>query len=90
MPMPSRTSRLTFSAMATGAPNSRYAPDTSRNASSSEMGSTVGVIASRISRNRFECARYDSKSGGMNTASGQRRRARTAGMAFRIPYARAS
>jgi hypothetical protein len=42
------------SPMAGGGPNSRVAPPVSRNASSSDSGSTTGVIDSRISRNRFE------------------------------------
>ena len=47
----------------------RVAP-TSRNASSSESGSTSGVYDSRISRKRFECARYASKSRGRKIAWG--------------------
>ena len=54
------TSRSTSARMRTaisrGSPNSIVAPPTSRNASSSEIGSTNGVWASSTSRKRFECA----------------------------------
>ena len=51
------TSARIFAAIADGGPNREVAPPTSRKASSSEIGSTSGVWASRTSRNRFECAR---------------------------------
>src|SRR5438093_12903740 len=76
--------------MSAGGPNRVVAPETSRNASSSEIGSTSGVNDSRISRKRFEYARYASKSGGTNTASGHRRWARGEGTAAWRPRARAS
>jgi hypothetical protein len=84
------TSARIFAAMAAGSPNSVVAPPTSRNASSSESGSTSGVYDSRTSRKRFECARYASKSLGRKIASGHRRLARTDGIAEWIPYRRAS
>jgi hypothetical protein len=89
-PISSRTSRRIRWPIAGGVPNSRTAPATSRNASSSAIGSTSGVTDRRISRKRLECARYDSKSGGRKTASGHSRRARTEGIALRIPNRRAS
>ena len=94
---PSRSRRPRARRRRGSAPRSRpgrrtasWRPPTSRNASSSEIGSTRGVYDSRTSRNRFEWARYASKSVGRKTASGQRRRARTAGIAERTPYVRAS
>ncbi len=84
------TSARIFAAIAAGGPNSEVAPPTSRKASSSEIGSTSGVWASSTSRNRFECARYASKSAGRKTPSGQRRLARTPGIAERTPKRRAS
>ena len=48
------TSARIRAAMRGGSPNRRTAPPTSRNASSSDMGSTSGVWAKRISRNRLE------------------------------------
>ena len=84
------TSARIRSAIVRGSPNSRVAPATSRNASSSEIGSTSGVYDSSTSRNRLECVRYASKSGGRKTPSGQSRRARTDGIAERTPNRRAS
>ncbi len=51
---PGRPPSGSSSAIATGEPNRRVAPPTSRNASSREIGSTSGVCASRTSRKRFE------------------------------------
>jgi hypothetical protein len=66
------------------------APDTSQNASSSDIGSTFGVNESSTARNPFDASVYDSKSGGTNTASRQSRFARADGIALRTPVARAS
>jgi hypothetical protein len=71
-------------------PNSEVAPPTSRNASSREIGSTSGVNDISTSRSLVAAARYEGKSGGTNTASGQSRRARAPGIAERTPYRRAS
>ena len=50
------TSARILAAIVSGGPNNRSAPATSRNASSSEIGSTSGVNDSNTSRKRFECA----------------------------------
>src|SRR5262249_60809288 len=68
-----------FEATAGGSPNSLVAPPTSRNASSSEIGSTSGVNDRSTSRNRFECTREAAKTGGVKIPAGQRDRGRTQG-----------
>src|SRR5215469_18438161 len=64
--------------------------ETSRYASSRDRGSTRSVWRLKISCAWRETARYRGKSGGRKTALGQRRSARTAGMAERTPNFRAS
>ena len=86
----SRTCRLISSAMALGEPSLRLAPDTSRNASSSESGSTSGVTARKMAMTSLDTAPYSRCRGGRKTACGHSRRARPTGMALRTPKARAS
>ena len=52
----SRTSRRILAPISGGGPNRSVAPETSRNASSSETGSATGETPSRTSRNRLEYA----------------------------------
>jgi hypothetical protein len=78
------------SAISALVPKSRCAPETSQNASSSEIVWTRGVNAPSTSRNVFDAVVYASKSGDTNTASGHNRRARIDGMPLRTPFARAS
>ena len=59
----------------------RWAPDTSKNASSTERGSTSGVNDRRIFMMRPLTSEYSAWSPGKNTMSGHSRRARVAGMA---------
>lgn len=73
-----------------GLPSRRIAPETSRNASSSESGSTVGVIEAKVAMTASEIREYRSWSGEMTLAWGQRRRARDIGMADVTPNRRAS
>ena len=63
---------------------------TSRNASSSAIGSTSGVKERRIVMTARLAASYASKRGATNTASGQARRARAIGIAEWTPKRRAS
>ncbi|GAB3984741.1 hypothetical protein GCM10027615_72970 [Plantactinospora veratri] len=77
-------------AISAGRPSSLRAPATSRNASSSERGSTSGVTSRRISITAREAAVTRAKSGGRKTADGQSARARIVGIALRTPYSRAS
>lgn len=59
-------------AISPGEPNSRLAPDTSRNASSIESGSTSGVNSRKISMTCWDASRYLCMLPGSTTASGQR------------------
>ncbi len=63
---------------------------TSRNASSSDSGSTSGVTVRKISNTCDETAAYFLKSGRRITSSGQSRTARAIGRAERTPNFRAS
>ena len=72
------------------APWRRLAPATSRNASSSAMGSTNGVNDRRIAITWRLASRYVSNRGAMKTPSGQARRARAIGIADCTPNRRAS
>jgi len=63
---------------------------TSRYASSSDIGSTSGVIDRKIAKTCCDTARYLLKSGWTITSEGQRRTARDMGIAERTPNVRAS
>ena len=78
------------SAITAGRPWARTAPDTSRNASSSESGSTSGVTSRRIAITALDAAVYAARSGRTTTAPGHSRNARVIGIALRTPYLRAS
>jgi len=77
-------------AIAAGRPCSRAVPATSRNASSSERGSTSGVTSRRIAITAADAVAYASRSGGNTTSRGHRRSACPIDIALRIPYRRAS
>ena len=84
------TWRRMSAAMSSGGPSSRRAPVTSKNASSSPIGSTVGVTSWRTAWNWRLISEYRLKCPSTKTAPGQSWRARTVGMAERTPKARAS
>ena len=63
-PVSLRMSRLIERAMASPSPNKRWQPRTSRNASSSESGSTRGVYERKIRMICWLTLVYFSKSGG--------------------------
>jgi len=63
---------------------------TSRYASSSDIGSTSGVIERKIAKTCCETVRYLLKSGWTMTSEGQSRTARDIGIADRTPNVRAS
>jgi hypothetical protein len=63
---------------------------TSRYASSSESGSTSGVMLRKMSNTVFETERYRSNDGRTMTRCGHSRTARAIGIADRTPNARAS
>jgi len=91
MPCCSLTCALTSSAIWAGVlPSLRSAPATSRNASSSDSGSTSGVIARKMAMTSLETSPYSPCRGGMKTACGHSRLARLIGIADRTPNARAS
>ncbi len=73
-----------------GPPSRRIDPATSRKASSSERGSTSGVIVAKVAMTASEIREYSSWSGGMTLAWGHSRRARDIGMADVTPNLRAS
>ncbi len=85
MPCCSATLARISAPMAAGGPSRRKAPDTSRNASSSDSGSTSGVIVRKMPMTSFDTAPYTPCRGGMMTACGHRFRARAMGMAERTP-----
>ncbi len=93
-PMPtlhvSPVSALTASLTARAAERCRSSPVRSRYASSRPTTSTRSTCCFRTAMTSLERERYASKSGGMNTASGHSRRARSAGVAEKTPYRRAS
>jgi hypothetical protein len=78
------------SAILVGPPSRRSAPDTLRNASSSDSGSTSGVTARKMAMTSLETSEYTECRGGMKTACGHSRLALPTGIADRTPNARAS
>jgi hypothetical protein len=77
-------------AMASPSPKSLTLAVTSRNASSTEMGSTRSVKASKTARISREMAAYFDMSGEMKTPWGQRRKAVEMGIALPTPNFRAA
>ena len=90
MPCWSLTCALMSCAIRAGAPSRRCAPATSRNASSSDSGSTSGVIERKMAMTSLETSPYSPCRGGMKTACGNSRLALLTGIADRTPNARAS
>ena len=90
MPCCSRTWARMSSAIRAGEPSLRSAPDTSRNASSSDSGSTSGVTARKTAMTSLDTSPYSPCRGGMKTACGHCRLACPTGIAERTPNARAS
>ena len=78
------------SAIRAGRPSRRMAPETSRNASSSDSGSTSGVTDRKTAMTSADAAAYAPCRGATKTACGHSRRARVTGIADRTPNARAS
>ena len=89
-PVSARTRPRISAAISGPGRGARRTPATSRNASSSAIGSTSGVNERRIAMTARLAARYASKRGARNTASGQARRARAIGIAEWMPKRRAS
>ena len=90
IPCSSSTVARTHSPTWRAPPRRRAAPDTSRNASSSDSGSTSGVTDRNTSITPAEVSAYAAWSGLITTACGQSRRARIIGIALATPKARAS
>ena len=65
------------------------APETSRNASSSDSGSTSGVTDRKTAMTSADAAAYTPRRGATKTACGHSRRARVTGIAERTPNTRA-
>ena len=71
--------------MLAGEPKSVNAPETSRNASSMDSGSTSGVNSSNSDITRRECSRYFAIWPGSTTAVGHSLSASAIGIAERTP-----
>ena len=84
------TSARIFAAISAGTRTASWRPRRPGTPRRARSAPRAGCRSSRTSRNRLEWARYASKSDGRKTMSGHRRRARTAGIAERTPYFRAS
>ncbi len=85
-----RTSCLSRCAIARPSPNNARLPVTSRNASSSDNGSTWSVKRANTACTCAATAAYTSMRGGTKMPCGQRRRACTPGIAECTPNLRAS
>ena len=86
----SRIRALIFRAMVSPSPNRRTLAVTSRKASSTEIGSTRSVNASKTTRICFETSLYFAMSGAMKTPCGHSRQAVEIGMALATPNLRAA
>ena len=84
------TSSLINRAIAAPSPNKDWLAVTSRNASSMEMPSTIGVYFSKTANTCALTSEYRSPRGGTTMAFGQRRSASAIGIADRQPNCRAS
>ncbi len=71
--------------MTRGVPTSRHSPATSRKASSIDIGSTIGVVSSKIAYTALLASTYASKRAGTSIRFGHRRRASPPGIAARTP-----
>jgi hypothetical protein len=89
-PTSSRTSRRSFTAIASGVPEIRRIPRTSRNASSIEMPSTSGVVLRNTPKTALLASEYASMRARTTIACGHNRLASRPPIAVRIPYAFAS
>ena len=89
-PWAATTCARIIAAIAAGEPSRRRAPATSRNASSSDSGSTSGVTSRKIDITPFDTSEYASNVGGRTVALGQSRRARVIDIAEWMPNLRAS
>ena len=89
-PTSAATARRRRAATSSADPAMRRRPDTSRNASSIDTGSTSGVVESNTAKTARLAPVYAAMRGGTTTASGQRRRASRPPMAVRTPHALAS
>ena len=90
MPCSSCTRARSSRPISTGRPRRRTAPETSRNASSSESGSTCGVMLANSAMTPALTRLYLRWSGGTTTSCGHSRRARPIGIAEWMPNVRAS
>ena len=89
-PSCSRTSRFSALAMLSAPPNRCSVAVTSRNASSSEIGSTSGVRSAKSAMTASDAASYFWPSPGTKIPSGHSRPAVWSGIAEWMPNARAS
>ncbi len=76
--------------ISTGAPRMRRSPATSRNASSTEMPSTSGVVSWKIANTRRLASVYAANRGGTTITVGQSLRAALPPMGVEMPNAFAS
>jgi hypothetical protein len=89
-PASARTRARSRAAIASGEPEMRSSPRTSRNASSIERPSTTGAVSRKIANTVRLAALYASIRGRPTTACGQSASARRPPIALRTPNARAS
>ena len=80
-----RTSLRSREAICTGVPDTRRSPPTSRNASSTEIGSTSGVVSRKTSNTASLARVYAAILGGTTAACGHSRRACAPPIAVRTP-----
>lgn len=85
MPTSARTRSRIWAAIRAGLPQSRRTPCTSRNASSTDSGSTSGVNDSKIAITCRDTSWYRWKCGGTIRAVGHSRTACDTGIAERTP-----
>ncbi len=89
-PARARTSARSRRAICSAVPLIRRNPSTSRNASSMEIGSTIGVVSRNTAKTALLAAEYAPIRGGTTTACGQSARAWERLIGVRTPNAFAS
>ena len=84
-PTRSRTCARSRAAISTGVPDTRRRPDTSRKASSTDSGSTTGVVSWNTSNTASLASEYADIRGGTTIACGHSARACRPPIAVRTP-----
>ena len=84
-PTRSRTCARSRAAISTGVPDTRHRPDTSRKASSTDSGSTTGVVSWNTSNTASLACEYADIRGGTTIACGHSARAWRPPIAVRTP-----